>query len=305
MTSPDRRTSTVLEVTEASQESKTARPLPPVPEDPRLTASSPPGKPGWAAELSSSLALGLLGAGVLLAAWQAFATIRPDFPSPAATLTEFRTIMASPFHDLGPNDRGIFLLLSETLQKVFGGFLVAAVVGIPAGFAIGASRKAYKAANPQVQIFRPVSPLAWYPLALVLFKNPFGASILTIGITSLWPTLINTAAGVASVPQDHRNVARVFRFSRAKYLRRILLPYSLGSIMTGLRLSMGIGWMVIVATEMLSAAPGIGFFVWDRYNNGNLPAVVVAIFFIGVIGFLLDLGLKRLQQHFDYAAISR
>jgi nitrate/nitrite transport system permease protein len=156
-----------------------------------------------------------------------------------------------------------------------------------------------------VQIFRPVSPLAWYPLALVLFKNPFGASILTIGITSLWPTLINTAAGVAGVPQDHRNVAKVFRFSRGKYIRKVLLPCSMGSIITGLRLSMGIGWMVIVATEMLSAAPGIGFFVWDQYNNGNLPAVVVAIFFIGVIGFLLDLVLKRLQSHFDYAAAAR
>lgn len=305
MRSHDQRTSTMLEELELTGQPRPARPLPEVPVDPRLNEPSPPRKSGCASEFSSALALGLLGAGVLLAAWQVFAAIRPDFPSPAATFTAFRTIMASPFHNLGPNDRGIFLLLGETLQKVFGGFLLAAFVGIPMGFAIGASRKAYKAANPQVQIFRPLSPLAWYPLALVLFRNPFGAGILTIGITSLWPTLINTAAGVASVPQDHRNVARVFKFSKAKYVGRILLPYSMGSIITGLRLSMGIGWMVIVATEMLSAAPGIGFFVWDQYNNGNLPAVVVAIFFIGFIGFLLDLGLKRLQQRFDYAATTR
>lgn len=304
MTSNDRRASMVLDE-EVKESGKAARPLPRVPVDPRLQEPATPRKPGWASDLSSALALGLLGAGLMLAAWQAFATIRPDFPSPAATFTEFKAIMSSPFQNLGPNDRGIFLLLGETLQKVFGGFLLAAFVGIPVGFAMGASRKAYRAANPQVQIFRPVSPLAWYPLALVLFRNPFGASILTIGITSLWPTLINTAAGVASVPQDHRNVARVFRFSKAKYVRKVLLPYSMGSIITGLRLSMGIGWMVIVATEMLSAAPGIGFFVWDRYNNGNLPAVVVAVFFIGFIGFLLDLGLKRLQQHFDYTAVAR
>lgn len=283
---------------------KTGRPVPQMPLDPRLKEPEIK-KPGRAAEFSSSVALALVGAAVLLLAWQGFAAFRPDLPSPLATFTEFQRLLSDPFHDFGPNDRGIFLLLGETLKKVFGGFALAAVVGIPVGFAMGASRKAYKAANPQVQIFRPVSPLAWYPLALVLFKNPFGASILTIGITSLWPTLINTAAGVAGVPQDHRNVAKVFKFSRAKYIRKVLLPYSMGSIITGLRLSMGIGWMVIVATEMLSAAPGIGFFVWDQYNNGNLPAVVVAIFFIGVIGFLLDLGLKRLQSHFDYTAVAR
>lgn len=281
------------------------RPVPEMPEDPRLSEPGVAKGQGRMGEVSSSLALGLVGAALLLLAWQGFAVLRPDFPSPAATLTEMRSLFASPFHDLGPNDRGIALLLAETLKKVFGGFLLAAAVGIPAGFAIGASRKAYKAANPPVQIFRPVSPLAWYPLALVLFKNPFGASILTIGITSLWPTLLNTAAGVAGVPDDHRNVARVFRFSRWKYLRRVLLPHAMGSIITGLRLSMGIGWMVIVATEMLSAAPGIGFFVWDRYNNGNLPAVVVAIFLIGITGFLLDLALKRLQERFDYQAVKR
>lgn len=283
---------------------KTGRPVPQMPIDPRVMEPEIT-KPGRAAEFSSSVALALLGAAVLLLAWQGFATFRPDLPSPLATFTEFQRLMSDPFHDFGPNDRGLFLLLGETLKKVFGGFVLAAVVGIPVGFAMGASRKAHKAANPQVQIFRPVSPLAWYPLALVLFKNPFGASILTIGITSLWPTLINTAAGVAGVPQDHRNVAKVFRFSRGKYIRKVLLPCSMGSIITGLRLSMGIGWMVIVATEMLSAAPGIGFFVWDQYNNGNLPAVVVAIFFIGIIGFLLDLGLKRLQSHFDYTAVAR
>lgn len=304
MTSIDPATDTMLEDGPVIRQHGKERPLPAMPVDPRFTTDALR-KAGRASEFSSSLALGLLGAGLLLAAWQAFAALRPDFPSPAGTFTEFRTIMASPFHDFGPNDRGIFLLLAETLQKVFGGFLLAAGVGIPAGFAIGVSRKAHKAANPQVQIFRPVSPLAWYPLALVLFRNPFGASILTIGITSLWPTLINTAAGVAGIPQDHRNVAKVFRFSRAKYLRRVLLPYSMGSIITGLRLSMGIGWMVIVATEMLSAAPGIGFFVWDQYNNGNLHAVVVAILFIGIVGFVLDLGLKRLQKHFDYAAVAR
>lgn len=304
MSSEESKNSIVLDDpgTNPEQE-KSGRPLPQMPHDPRIIEPDV-SKTGWGADFSSSIALALVGAAVLLAAWQGFATLRPDFPSPAATFTEFLTMMADPFNP-SSNDRGIFLLLGETLKKVFAGFLLAAAVGIPVGFAMGASRKAYKAANPQVQIFRPVSPLAWYPLALVLFKNPFGASILTIGITSLWPTLINTAAGVAGVPQDHRNVAKVFRFSKAKYIRKVLLPCSMGSIITGLRLSMGIGWMVIVATEMLSAAPGIGFFVWDRYNNGNLAAVVVAVFFIGIIGFLLDLGLKRLQSHFDYTAVAR
>ena len=294
-------------------DSLSKRPVPSMPVDPRLPEPAPAAaKAGRLADLGSSAALASVGAACLLVAWQIVASLKPNLPSPAESLTEFRLQLASPFHDLGPNDKGIFLMLGSSLLKVFSGFSLAALVGIPAGFALGASRKLNKVANPLIQLLRPVSPLAWYPLALTFFLTStpspnvsFLASILTIGVTALWPTLINTAVGVAGVPEDHRNVARVFRFSRSKYVRQVLLPYSMGSVVTGLRLSMGIGWMVIVAVEMLSGGAGIGFFVWDRYNNSNLPAVVVAIFFIGMIGVVLDLCFKKLADRFDYTAVVR
>lgn len=300
-------------VIQKTEDQLSSRPVPSMPVDPRLPepASVPP-KAGRLADLGSSAALAAVGAAGLLVVWQIVASLKPNLPSPAESLTEFRLQLASPFHDLGPNDKGIFLMLASSLLKVFSGFALAALVGIPVGFAIGASKKLNKVANPLIQLLRPVSPLAWYPLALTFFLTStpspnvsFLASILTIGVTALWPTLINTAVGVSSVPEDHRNVAKVFKFSRGKYIRLVLLPYSMGSVITGLRLSMGIGWMVIVAVEMLSGGAGIGFFVWDRYNNSNLPAVVVAIFFIGIIGLVLDLGFKKLADRFDYTAVVR
>jgi nitrate/nitrite transport system permease protein len=289
------------------------RPVPSMPVDPRLPEpASPPAKAGRLGDLGSSAALASIGAAALLVAWQAVASLKPNLPSPAESLAELRFQLSSPFHDLGPNDKGIFLMLASSLLKVFSGFALAALVGIPVGFAIGASEKLNKVANPLIQLLRPVSPLAWYPLALTFFLTStpspnvsFMASILTIGVTALWPTLINTAVGVAGVPEDHRNVAKVFKFSRGKYVHQVLLPYSMGSVITGLRLSMGIGWMVIVAVEMLSGGAGIGFFVWDRYNNSNLPAVVVAIFFIGIVGLVLDLGFKKLADRFDYTSVPR
>lgn len=287
------------------------RPVPAIPVDPRLPEPAGPVKPSRFSDFGASLALATLGAAVLLIVWQIVATVKPNLPSPSATLAEFRIQMASPLHDNGPNDKGIFLMLGNSLMKVFSGFALAAIVGISLGFVVGASAKLNKMANPLIQLLKPVSPLAWYPLALTFFLTDspspsisFYASILTIGVTALWPTLINTAAGVGSIPDDHKNVAKVFRFSKGKYVRRVLLPYSLGSIITGLKLSMGISWMVIVAVEMLSGGAGIGFFVWDRYNNSNLPAVVVAILFIGIVGLVLDLGFRRLAKRFDYAQVS-
>ncbi|MGQ0679183.1 MAG: nitrate ABC transporter permease [Actinomycetota bacterium] len=290
------------------------RPVPSMPVDPRLPEPDPgrrPDKSGRLADLGASAALAAIGALVALAGWQVIASLKPNLPSPAQTLAEFQFQMASPLHDNGPNDKGIFLMLGNSIFKVFSGFILAALVGIPLGFAVGSSRKLNQVFNPLIQVLRPVSPLAWYPLALTFFltssPNPsisIYASIMVIALTALWPTLINTAAGVASIPEDHKNVAKVFRFSRAKYIMRVLLPFSMGSILTGLKLSMGIAWLVIVAVEMLSGGAGIGFFVWDRYNNSNLPAVVVAIFFIGAVGLILDLGFRRLAGRFDYAGVS-
>jgi len=247
--------------------------------------------------------LALAGVAALVLLWQIVASARPHVPSPGATLTELRTLLASPLRNAGPNigDKGIVVLLGSSLIRLFTGFALAAAVGIPLGFAVGAIEPVRRATNPIIQVLRPVSPLAWFPIALAALSMTPPAAVFTIAITALWPTMINTAFGVGSVPQDHRDVAKVFRFSRAKYIRRVLVPYSIGSIITGLRLSMGVAWMVLVAVEMLAALPGIGGFVWDSYNNNNMPAVAAAILFIGVVGFGLDMILSRIARRFDYS----
>ena len=229
---------------------------------------------------------GFLGLGVI---WWAIAAVAGDLPTPAEGLTALEDLLSSPFHDNGPNDKGIAVHLWSSLQRVFMGFAIASVLGIVLGFVMGASRNAWRAMNPVAQLLRPVSPLAWFPLGLVVAKSAPTASVFVIFITALWPTLINTAFGVATVPQDHKDVARVFRFSRLKTIRHVVAPYSIPSVLTGMRISMGIAWMVIVAVEMMSASSGIGFFVWDAYNAGRLDLVTAAILLIGGVGVALDL----------------
>ncbi|HEU4421634.1 MAG TPA: nitrate ABC transporter permease [Pilimelia sp.] len=238
----------------------------------------------------------LAGAAATVALWQLAAIQSDGVPTPAEGARTLVELVSDPFYDRGPNDKGIAIQLSTSLQRVFAGFLLAALIGIPAGLLIGASRRAWLAFNPVVQLLRPVSPLAWFPIWLVVLTDAAQASVFVIFITALWPTLINTAAGAAHIPHDQRSVARVFRFGRIAYVRHVLLPNALPSIITGLRLSMGIAWMVIVAVEMLSGNSGIGFFVWDSYNAGDLSAVVAAIVLIGLIGFLLDTLLMRLAR---------
>lgn len=243
-----------------------------------------------------ALAWAVVGFAGVVALWQALNATVPGFPSPGDGYRELVRLLSNPFYDNGPNDKGIGRQVFVSLQRVLGGFTMAALVGIPIGLTIGTSRGAWQAINPVVQILRPVSPLAWFPLWLVVFKDTGKAAVFVIFITALWPIVINTAAGAASVPQDHRNVARVFCFGRLAYLRHVLLPNTAPSIVTGLRLSMGIAWMVIVAAEMLSGGSGIGFFVWDSYNADNLPAVVAAIVLIGAVGLALDAAFLRLSR---------
>ncbi|MEO6120664.1 MAG: nitrate ABC transporter permease [Acidimicrobiales bacterium] len=270
-------------------------------------AASPPepdGPPGparrrVAAARASAVGWALVGMAVLIGLWQLASLRSPDLPTPTEGFRELWKLVSNPFYDNGPNDKGIGRQLAISIQRVFTGFALATLVGVPLGLLIGASRRAWQAVNPLVQVLRPVSPLAWFPILLVVMKDAGKAAVFVVFITALWPTVINTAAGVAGVPRDHRNVARVFRFSRMAYVRHVLLPDSLPSIITGLRLSMGIGWMVIVAAEMLSGGAGIGFFVWNSYNASNLSAVIAAIVLIGAIGFTLDSLFMRLGRHFS------
>lgn len=246
--------------------------------------------------LAEAVALGLCGALALGIAWQLVAMRAADVPTPVESLSALKALLSKPFYDNGPNDKGIGLQLGYSLQRVFSGFALAALVGVPAGFLIGSSKRAMQALNPIVQLLRPVSPLAWFPIWLVAFRDAPKAAIFVIFITALWPTLLNTAAGAQSVPRDQRNVARVFKFGRIAYLRHVLMPHAMCDIVTGLRLSMGLAWVVIVAVEMLSNGTGIGSFVWVAYNAGDLAQVAAGILAIGTVGLLLDLAFLRLQK---------
>ena len=197
-------------------------------------------------------------------------------------------MLSDPFYDYGPNDKGIGLQLFVSIKTVLLGFSLGSLVAIPIGILIGANTFCKQVFYPIVQLLKPVSPLAWFPIGLVVFKDTGLATIFIVFITSLWSTLINTSFGVASIPQDHKNVAKAFGFSKMRYLTKILIPYSLPHIITGLRLSISVAWLVIVAGEMLSGGSGIGFFVWDCWNALSLEKVISAILIIGIVGLLFD-----------------
>jgi nitrate/nitrite transport system permease protein len=244
----------------------------------------------------------LCGFGILLGIWAVVSGVSQSLPGPFTTLRTLAQLLADPFYDNGPNDKGIGIQLVSSIGRVFAGFALGSLVAIPVGVLMGASSTCRRLFNPLVQLLRPVSPLAWFPIGLAVFKHAGEATIFVIFITSLWPTLINTAFGVGSLPDDHRNVARAFAFSRGRYLRRILIPFSLPHILTGLRLSLGIAWVVIVAGEMLSGGIGIGFFVWDSWNALSLERVMSAILLIGLIGLLLDRGFDFIARKVSYAS---
>jgi len=210
------------------------------------------------------------------------------FPTPAAMAQTVWDKLSHPFYDNGPNDKGIGIQLGYSLARVLGGFFLAAVVAIPLGFAIGNSRVVYQAINPYVQLLKPISPLAWMPLALYTIKDASASSIFVIFICSLWPMLINTAHGVANVKKDWLDVSRTLEVNPLRKAFRVILPAAAPTILAGMRISMGISWLVIVAAEMLVGGTGIGYFVWNEWNNLSLTNVLFAILMIGVVGMALD-----------------
>lgn len=238
-------------------------------------------------------ALGFLG---LLGLWWFIALIRSELmPTPLEALVNNLDFILNPFYQRGPGDLGIGWLLLASLCRVLLGFGLGAIVAIPLGFLIGMSRPALLAMNPIIQILKPVSPLAWLPIALAIFNLADPSAIFVIFITSLWPTIINTALGVASVPKDYLDVARVLEMPRWRQVTKVILPASLPYIFTGLRISLGIAWLVIVAVEMLTGGVGIGFFVWDEWSRLNLSSVFLAVVVIGLTGLLLDYAVGQLQ----------
>jgi nitrate/nitrite transport system permease protein len=237
----------------------------------------------------SRLVLPLLGMALVLLAWTALSqTVAPDLPSPAKTWTESRRYIFEPFFKDGEMNQGIGRLAFYSLVRVGKGYLLALLIGTPIGFMLGLSRTFYQAFDPIIQVLRPISPLAWLPLGLVIFRQSEPAAVFTIALCAMWPTVINTAVGVRSISQDYLNVGRVLKLSRVKMLTKIIIPASLPYVFTGYRLSLGLAWLVIVASEMLTGTPGVGGFLWQEYNSLVYSHIILSVITIGAIGFLLD-----------------
>ncbi|WP_370659694.1 nitrate ABC transporter permease [Massilia polaris] len=237
---------------------------------------------------------------MLVMMWQILASNNTAFPTPAATLDEAVKLFSDPFYRNGPNDQGIGWNILASLKRVALGFGLAAAVGIPLGFMIGRFRFMGGMFNPIISLLKPVSPLAWLPIGLLVFKSADPAAIWSIFICSIWPMIVNTAVGVQRVPQDYMNVARVLNLSEWKIFTKILLPSVLPYMLTGVRLAIGTAWLVIVAAEMLTGGVGIGFWVWDEWNNLNVPHIIIAIVVIGVVGLVLEQILVAIARSFTY-----
>ena len=222
------------------------------------------------------------------------------FPTPVAVAHTIAQHLADPFYDRGPNDKGIGLQLAYSLGRVSLGFALAVLVALPLGFVIGMSPLMRQAVDPFVQVLKPISPLAWMPLALYTLKDSDVSGIFVIFICSVWPMLINTAFGVASVKRDWLNVASTLEVRPLRKAFRVILPAAAPTIVTGMRISMGIAWLVIVAAEMLVGGTGVGYFVWNEWNNLSLVNVIFAVLVIGVVGMLLDLAFARVQKAVTY-----
>lgn len=231
----------------------------------------------------------LIGFAIVIVIWAAISQIPgSSLPSPLRTWEASKIYVMEPFAKRGEMDQGILRFTWYSLILVAQGYGLALLMAIPLGLTLGASRFFTNAFDPVIQILRPVSPLAWLPLGLVLFQQSKPAAIFTIAICSMWPTVLNTAVGVRSIPQDYLNVARVLGLSRWKTLTRIYLPATMPYMFTGFRLSLGIAWLVIVAAEMLTGAPGVGGFLWQEYNSLIYEHIILCILTIGIVGFLLD-----------------
>jgi nitrate/nitrite transport system permease protein len=243
----------------------------------------------------------LIGFALLVLVWQAIASQSAGtFPTPYATLQQAIDVFSDPFYRKSINDQGIGWNVLASLRRVAIGFGLAALVGIPLGFVIGRSVFASRMMNPIIGLLRPVSPLAWLPIGLLVFKGANPAAIWTIFICSIWPMVINTAIGVQRIPGDYLNVAKVLDLSEWKIFKTILLPSTLPYMLTGVRLAVGTAWLVIVAAEMLTGGVGIGFWLWDEWNNLNVKNIIIAIFMIGVVGLLLEWMLITIASKFTY-----
>jgi nitrate/nitrite transport system permease protein len=240
------------------------------------------------AQRAGHFVLPLVGLALAACVWAAASAAVPDLPSPLRTWQDSKLLLLEPLTKRGEMDQGIGLLAYYSLCRVAKGFLLGALIGAPLGFVLGLSPLFQRMLDPLIQVLRPISPLAWLPLGLVLFRKSEPAALFAIAVCSMWPTVLNTMAGVRAIPQDYWNVARVLRLSRTTTFVKIVIPATMPYMFTGLRLSLGIAWLVIVASEMLTGTPGIGGFLWQEYNSLIYAHILLAILTIGVVGFVLD-----------------
>ena len=272
---------------------------------PAQATAATPARSGfdWA-ELAQRVVPPVLGLWLLIGLWYLVSvSTGSSIPTPLDTGRQAMEIFSDPFYRNGPNDQGVGWNVLMSLQRVGMGFGLAAAVGIPLGFMIGRFSFLSRMFNPLISLLRPVSPLAWLPIGLLVFKGANPAAIWTIFICSIWPMVINTAVGVQRVPQDYMNVARVLNLSEWKIVTKILFPAVLPYMLTGVRLAVGTAWLVIVAAEMLTGGVGIGFWVWDEWNNLNVTNIIVAIFVIGIVGLLLEMALIKLATAFTFEEV--
>ena len=238
-----------------------------------------------------------LGAGAVIGLWWVASELwSKNLPSPAETWHRSKQFILHPLEKRGEMDQGILRFAWYSLSRVAKGFTLALVIGTPLGLLLGMSKRFTQSLDPVFQVLRPVSPLAWLPLGLVLFNKSEPAGLFTIAMCSMWPTVLNTALGVRSIPEDYLNVARVLDLSPTTRLRKIILPAALPYMFTGFRLSLGTAWLVIVAVEMLTGAPGLGGFLWQEYNSLIYEHIIMCIITIGLIGFVLDRGMSAIER---------
>jgi nitrate/nitrite transport system permease protein len=230
----------------------------------------------------------VLGVLFLLGVWAVLSAKVPDLPSPVKTWEESRVYILQPLDKRGEMDQGIVRLAAYSLQRVAKGFFLGVLIGTPLGFLLGLSQIFNRIFDPVIQVLRPISPLAWLPLGLIVFQKSEPAALFTIAVCSMWPTVINTMSGVRAIPQEYWNVAKVLRLSKLQTFSKVLVPATLPHMFTGYRLSLGIAWLVIVASEMLTGTPGVGGFLWQEYNSLIYAHILLCILTIGVVGFLLD-----------------
>lgn len=250
----------------------------------------------WAPRIAAGLRVAaarvlppLLFIALLLGIWE-IASGRPGatLPPPSTVLADTWELIIDPFYDKGNLDKGLFWHLASSLQRVAIGFAIAAGVGIALGVLIGQSTLAFRGLDPIFQVLRTVPPLAWLPLSLAAFRHADPSAIFVIAITAVWPIILNTAVGIRNIPQDYRNVARVLQLNGFEYFFKVMLPATVPFMFTGLKIGIGLSWLAIVAAEMLIGGVGIGFFIWDAWNSSLISEIILALIYVGLVGFMLD-----------------